>query len=119
MDNILGTTFFVYIGMNIFLIGFAAYMTGQAIATTWRPMWQILPYSVLLGLASRFLTYALFDGPLLHLSGFLIGTLTVFAMCCLGYFISRATVMVNQYPWLYRRNGLFGWSEKTDVANGE
>lgn len=112
MDSILGTTLPVYIGINIFFIGFAAYMTGQAIATTWRPMWQIFPYSILLGFASRFMTYALFGGPLLHLSGFIVGTVTIFAICCLGYFISRATVMVRQYPWLYRRSGLFGWTEK-------
>ena len=25
--------------------------------------------------------------------------------------VTRARKMVNQYPWLYARSGLFGWKE--------
>ena len=47
------------------IMGGAGYMTGQAIASTWRPFWQAIGYSLLLGVADRFLIFALFEGALL------------------------------------------------------
>ena len=52
----------VFIGLTIMLFGFAAAMTGHALAANWRPLWQLFFYTALLGLANRFLVYALFDG---------------------------------------------------------
>ena len=43
-----------------------------AIASTWRPPWQIFGAALLLACAVRFLHYALFAEPLLSLSNFLI-----------------------------------------------
>ena len=109
MEAQLGTSIWVYLGLTVIITGGAAAMMGQAIAVTWRPFWQVIIYSILLGLADRFLVYALFEGTLLSLSGFLIHTVTVMAIASLAFRISRARNMVNQYPWLYKRSGLFGW----------
>ena len=49
--------------MTVILFGGAAFMTGQAIAETWRPGWQIVPYGLLLGLANAVPDFALFAGP--------------------------------------------------------
>ena len=109
---LLGTSLSVYIGITVCIIGFAAYMTGQALANTWRPIWQVVAYGALLGLADRFLTFALFDGALLSVTGYLIDTLTLLAISLTAYRYSKARKMVTQYPWLYEPAGVFGWREK-------
>ena len=95
----------VYFGVTICIAGWAAYMMGQALASTWRPMWQVILYSILLGLADRFIVFALFDGELLSISGWLIDTATLMLIGLLSYRSTQARKMVSQYPWLYRRSG--------------
>ena len=112
METILGTTLPVFLVVTGLVIGFAAYMTGQAIANTWRPAWQILVYSLLLALVARFLIFALFDGVLLSLTGYLASAALLLAICLFAYRLTRARKMVYQYPWLYERAGLFGWRER-------
>jgi hypothetical protein len=112
MSQIFGTSLPVFIGMTLILSGGAAFMTGQALAGTWRPFWHAVPYTLLLAIADRFLIFALFEGELLWLPGFLIDWAALFAIATLAYRLRRAHLMVQQYPWLYQRTGLFKWSEK-------
>ena len=84
-------------------------MTGQAIADTWRPYWQVVVYCALLGAVARFLIYGLFDGALFSLSGYLIGAALLILVGSFAFLTTRARKMVCQYPWLYRRTGLFAW----------
>lgn len=112
MSDVLGTTLPVFLTVTGLVIGFAAYMTGQAIANTWRPVWQLVVYCFLLGLAARFLIFALFDGELLALSGYAASTALLLAIGVFGYRLTRARKMVHQYPWLYERAGLFGWRRR-------
>lgn len=112
MVELLGTSWPVFIGMTIILMGFASFMTGQAVANIWHPMWQVVPYSLLLGCADRFLTWGLFDGQLLLLSGYIIDTLILMAIGALAYRLTLARKMVGQYPWLYERAGPFAWRRK-------
>lgn len=112
MHDLLGSDLPVFIGLTVVLFGFTAFMTGQALARTWRGWWQALPYALLLSLTARFLTYALFDEPLLHLTGWLIQYLYIVAVILVVYRLTRARTMVTQYPWLYEPVGLFGWREK-------
>ncbi len=91
------------------IIGFSAYMTGQAIAATWRPYWHVLPACLLLAGAARFLVYALADGVLLSFSGYLAGLALLIAIASFAFRLTRARTMAAQYPWLYERRGLFGW----------
>jgi hypothetical protein len=109
---LLGTTWSVYLGLTVVVMGFAAYMTGQAIANTWRPAWQMVVYGALLGLVDRFLTFALFKGQLLSLTGYLAGSATLIAIGLFAYGVTRAQRMTRQYPWLYERDGLFGWRRR-------
>ena len=94
------------------LMWFATYMTGQGLANTWRPVWQVAMYGVLLGLADRFLVFALFDGSLLSLGGFVLDTVVILAICTLAYRLTQVQRMVTQYPWIYERAGLFAWRER-------
>jgi hypothetical protein len=112
MSEIFGTSLPVFIGMTIVLFGGAAFMTGQALAGTWRPFWHAVPYTMLLAASDRFLIFGLFEGMLLWLPGFLIDWAVLFAFALLAYRLRRAHLMVQQYPWLYERSGLFTWSEK-------
>ena len=112
MIGVLGTTPEVFVGLTLVIMGFAAYMTGMGLANTWRPVWQPVLYSALLGFADRFLTFALFEGELLSLTGYLIDSAALIAISLFAYRSTQARRMVSQYPWLYVRAGLFGWREK-------
>lgn len=113
MGGVLGTSLPVFIGVTCVIIGFAAYMTGQAMANTWKPQWQLLVYGALLGLVSRFLIFSLFDGELLSVTGYVIDTAVLVAIGGFAFRLTRARKIVNQYPWLYERNGLFGWKARS------
>jgi hypothetical protein len=112
MEALLGTHLGVFLGVTIGLMGFAAYMTGHALAQTWKPMWHAAIYAILLGFADRFLTFALFEGSLLSPSGYLIDTAVLMIIALGAYRLTQARKMASQYPWLCERAGLFGWRQK-------
>ena len=112
MDQLLGTTVPVFIGMTVVLFGFAAYMTGQALANTWQPVWKVVPYGILLALGDRFLIFALFEGELLSLTGVVIDAMALIALTALSYRLVHVRKMVSQYPWLYEAAGPFNWRER-------
>ena len=114
MEALLGTSIAVYLGVVVVIMGFCAYMTGQAIATTWKPVWQLVFYLLLLGLVARFMVFALYDGELFSLSGWLIATATMLAIGLFAFYVSRSRKMVAQYPWRYERAGLFGWRRRQE-----
>jgi hypothetical protein len=99
----------VFIGVTLILVGFAAYATGRALAATWRPAYWAAIYAALLGAGDRFIQYALFDGDLLSPLGYAMDTATLVIIALASYRITQVTRMVRQYPWLYRRAGLFSW----------
>lgn len=98
-----------FLVVTVFLGCGASFLMGQALASTWRPHWQLFVYSAILGLADRFLNFALFEGLLLSPTGYVSGTVLIFAMAVFAYRVTRARMMVRQYPWLYARTGLFSW----------
>ncbi|MCC9622918.1 hypothetical protein LPB41_14590 [Thalassospira sp. MA62] len=112
MEAITGTSLSVTIGMTLILMGFCAFMTGQAIANTWRPFYQLYPYAILLGCMDRFLVYALFEGELLSWTGYIFDTVILFAIELMAFRITRVNKMLSQYPWLYERVGPFGYQAR-------
>jgi len=112
MESLLGTSLPVYIGVVVVIMGFCAYMTGQALANGWKSALGVVVYCVLLGFAARFLVFALYDGALLSLSGYLADVVVLNAIGLFAYRATRARKMVSQYPWLYERVGVFGWRNK-------
>ena len=106
-----GVPIAVFLCLTVVLMGGAGFLTGQALARTWRPLWLVFLYSALMGCADRFLVYALFDGELLSIAGYLIDTAVILGLGLIAYRSTRAARMVAQYPWRYRRAGLFGWRE--------
>lgn len=111
-EAIFGTTPLVFFFVTGILGGGCALMTGRALALNWRPQWQLVIYCLLLGLADRFLVYALFQGDLLLPSGFVCDVIFLMITAFLTFRITRARQMVRQYPWAYESAGFFGWRAK-------
>lgn len=110
--ELLGSNWLTFILFTCGFSGFLAFMTGTALAGTWRPMWQAYPYSILLGAADRFFVFALFGGELLSFSGFVVDTIVLMVITLASYRATMARKMSLQYPWYYERTGLFGWRKK-------
>ena len=112
MDQLLGTSVPVFIGMTVLLFGFAAFMTGQALANTWQPVWKVAPYGILLAVGDRFLIFALFEGELLSASGFIVDAMVLVALTAVSFRLVQVRKMASQYPWLYESDGLFNWRDR-------
>lgn len=109
-------TFGVFLLLQVVLGGGAAWMTGRAVARTWRPAWTLVVYIVLLTFAVRFLDFALFGGTLLSAHYFVVDFVILLAIGLLGMRVTRAGQMVKQYPWLYERAGPISWRDRTPGA---
>jgi hypothetical protein len=116
MQDLLGASPGVFIGFTVILFGGAAFMTGQAIARTWRPGWQVVPYALLLAAADRFLSTGLFGGRLLSVPAYLVAALVLGLIAFAAWRMTFVRKMATQYPWLYRRTGLFAYR---DIARDE
>ena len=97
--------------LTVVIGGAAAALSGRAVALAWRPPWQVAIAALLLGAAARFFHYALFQGNLLSAPSYCSDTLIFIVAGMLAWKATRAGQMVQQYPWLYARSGLFGWRE--------
>ena len=102
-------SFGTFLLITVFLGGGAAWLSGRAIAMTWRPYLQLVAYVFLLAAVARFLHFALFEGTLLSLHYYLVDLLVLQVAGWLGYRLKRVKQMVTQYPWMYERAGPFGW----------
>ena len=116
MEAVLGTTWGVYIAVTLAVMGFAAWMTGAAVARAWKPVWQVVAYCLLLGVACRFFIFALFDGDLISVSGLIIDTLVLNLYGLVAFRINRVKTVVNQYPWLYERTSPWSFREKPQTV---
>lgn len=106
LEVITATSIGVSLGITFVLGGGCAWMTGRALALNWRPLWQLVIYAMLLGVADRFLVFALFGGGLLSPSGYLADTAMLVVIAFMAFYFARARQMVRQYPWEYRRSWL-------------
>ena len=102
-------SFGIFVLVTVVLGCGAAWLTGRAVAGTWRPWWQVVVYSLILGAAVRFIHFALFGGTLLSPHYYLVDCLFLFAAAALGFRMERARQMVTQYSWINSRGGLLRW----------
>ena len=103
----------IFILLTMILGGGTAFLTGRAIAGTWRPWWQVGLYMLVLGAAVRFLHTALFAAPLLSATDYAIDTAICLVFGFWGFRATRARQMAQQYGWIYKRAGLLGWVRQT------
>jgi hypothetical protein len=112
-----------FLFITVLLGGGGAYLSGQAVARSWKPFWRAAAYMLPLAAAIRFLHWGLFmdatfaswreaQGSLLSAHYYLVDALILVAAAGLGWRIERARQMTRHYPWLYRRVGPLTWTER-------
>ena len=111
-------SFWLFGLVTVLMGGWAAWMTGRAMALTWKPYWQLILYLLILAAFVRFIHFALFGGTLLTLHYYLVDAVVVLLIGSLGFRYRRARQMTTQYRWLYERTGPFGWRERSPATKG-
>ena len=111
MQDLIGSDWAVFVGVTVILAGGAGFQMGQALARGWRPWWQVVAYSVLLLLFERFLAENLF-GSTIPILGIVVSFAVILGLSWLGFLITRAHKMVQQYPWLYERTSPVSWRSR-------
>ena len=114
METVLDAPWPVFLGLTVGLFGLASFLTGQALASSWRPLWQVLPSALLLAAFDRFLVFALFDGDLLSPAAYVVHAILLACICGFAYRLTQVHKMVAQYPWLFERVGPFAWRPRRD-----
>lgn len=92
--------------------GWAAWMTGRAMASTWRSTGYLFAYLLILGAAVRFIHFALFGGTLLTLHYYVVDTIVVQIIGAIGYRVTRVGQMIDKYRWLHVADGPFFWKDR-------
>lgn len=98
-----------FLVVSLILGGSAAWMSGRAIAMTWRPYWHVVLYMVFFAVVVRWVHWALFGGTLFSLHFYLVDLVVVLSLATLGYRALRTHQMTTQYRWLFQRVNAFGW----------
>lgn len=92
-----------------------AALAGRAIALTWRSIWIAVVAMIPMGMAVRFVHFALFNETLLAPRTSLVETAVLIAVACLSFQRTRARQMVRQYYWLYEPHGPLSWRLRQDA----
>ena len=108
-------TVWLFLLVTVVMGGWAAWMTGRAVAKTWRPLATLAAYTLILGAAVRFIHFALFQGTLLSPRYYVVDTIFLALFAFAGWRRTRATQMTTQYRWLYERSGPFSWKARQPV----
>ncbi|NVO16349.1 MAG: hypothetical protein HXX10_20155 [Rhodoplanes sp.] len=98
-------SFGVFLLVTALLGGAGAWVSGRAIARTWRPRWTVVLYMLVLGLAVRFVHFALFEGTLLSPWYYAVDTAILITVGLLGFRTTRQRQMARQYGFLIAPGG--------------
>ena len=107
-ENSLG----VFLLITVAIGGGAAFLTGRAIAASWRPWWHAAGYALLLALAVRFFHFALFQGTLLSPRYYAVDAAVCVLAALLSYRLMRVRQMVTAYGWVNERVTLLWWRRR-------
>jgi hypothetical protein len=109
---------YIFILITIVMGGAAGYSTGKAIAQSWRPGWHLVASALALGVAVRFIHYALFGASFLTPQYYGIDTLLLLLATFAGFRLTRVKQMTTRYRWLYQAAGPFGWKQVASPPGG-
>jgi hypothetical protein len=112
-------TLYVFLLITVIIGGGAAWLTGRAIASTWRPWWHVVFYALVLGSVARFLQFALFEEPLLSPRGYLADASTCLLIGLMGFRVTRVTQMITRYGWINKRAGPMQWQRRPMRTTGD
>jgi hypothetical protein len=104
----------LFLLVTVIVGGWAAWRAGKAVAGAWKPAWTLVPYMMILGLAVRFIHFALFEGTLLTVQYYIVDVAVITACALLGWRHERAGAMARQYAFAFERTGSFGWRRKAE-----
>lgn len=103
--------------VTLALGGGCAVLAGRAIALTWRGPWVAVAAMIPMGLAVRFVHFALFGETLVEPRAYLVETAILIVAATLSFRLTRVRQMVRQYYWLYERRGPLGWRLRQDAPS--
>ena len=103
--------------VTLVLGGGCAFLAGRAIAATWRGIWVAAASMIPMGLAVRFVHFALFNETLVLPRTYAMETFVLIAIACLSFQHTRAQQMVRQYYWLYEPSGPLSWRLRQDAPS--
>jgi hypothetical protein len=115
MQEILGNSLLPYLILLLLFVPLA-WATGQGVASRWERPRLVLLYCAMLTVAERFFDYALAKGHAFSVAGGLVVLAVLCAAGVLAWRLSLVAMMVRQYPWLYERDGLLGWRERSGAS---
>jgi hypothetical protein len=104
----------VFLLVSVVMGGGAAWLAGRAVASTWRPWWHVAFYMLILGLAVRFIHFALFEGTLLSPQFYAVDTVVCLIFGYLGFRATRVAQMTMQYSWINEPAGFLRWRRRTE-----
>lgn len=105
-------TVWLFLLVTVIMGGAAAWQTGRAVASVWKPIWQLAFYILLLGWAVRFIHFALFEGTFLSPHYYLVDTLILLIFAVAGWRVARSKQMARQYEWLFSTASPGVWQRK-------
>jgi hypothetical protein len=71
---------------------------------------------LILGLAVRFIHFALFEGTLLSLQFYAVDTVVCLVLGFLGFRATRVAQMTTQYRWINERAGFLRWARRNAMV---
>lgn len=104
-----------FVVVTLVLAGSAAWMSGRAIALTWRPYWHVAAYMLVFALVVRWIHWALFGGMLFSLHFYIVDLVVVLSLATLGYLALRTRQMTTQYRWLFEKANVFAWRRSSSA----
>jgi hypothetical protein len=106
----------IFLFVNVVLGGGAAALAGKAIASLWRPWWQVILYMLLLAIGVRFIHYAVFGSRFLSLHYYLVDAIVCVSAGLLFYRVERVNQMIRCYKWINERAGALRWRKREGFA---
>ncbi len=106
------TSALIFVLITFVMGGWTAWRSGRAAAESWSGLRVLATYVVLLGVAIRFIHFALFGGTFLSVHYYLVDTAILMLFAYAGYRFTRTRQMTTQYSWLYRKTSPFSWAAK-------
>ena len=107
----------LFVLVTCVLGGSAAWMTGRAYAITWSSQLSLVVALLLLGIATRFIHHAMFDGTMFSLRYYVVDTIILMIIGFASFRYRRTWQMATQYYWLYERTGPFTWRSHQKPAD--
>lgn len=98
--------------VTVVMGGWTAWRTGKSAAEGWSSYPVLIVYTLLLGVAIRFIHHALFNGSMLTLQYYVVDTIILLLFSTAGYRYYRTKQMTNNYYWLYEKASPFSWKAK-------